>query len=202
MGRLHALGRELATCLSWPRPRDVAFGTAPIFEEEHHEPSIIRRGTVGIVLASTIVSPKIAEAAAHGSGGGPVIERQHYTDYLAPDDFFIDLCGIVTNTTVKELDILKTWPDGSQSFHVERSFIPEDPRLPIERGAGTSYFAPDGTMIAIKGKPIQLIGADGGVRAVDAGLTLLGDPTVVHGHNDVGIDNEDLAPFYCRPSGS
>jgi hypothetical protein len=156
----------------------------------------------GLVLASAIVSPKIAEAAAHDSGSGPVIERQHYTDYLAPDDFFIDLCGIVTNTTVKELDILKTWPDGSQSFHVERSFIPEDPRLPIERGAGTSYFAPDGTMLAIKGKPIQLIGPDGGVRALDAGLTLLGDPAVVHGHNDVGIDNEDLAPFYCPPSGS
>jgi hypothetical protein len=156
----------------------------------------------GLVLASATVSPRIAEAAAHGSGGGPVIERQHYIDYLAPDDFFIDVCGIVTNTTVKELDILKTWPDGSQSFHVERTFIPEDPRLPIERGAGTSYFAPDGTMLAIEGKPIQLVGFDGGVRALDAGLTLLGNPTLVHGHNDVGIDNPDLASFYCPSSGS
>jgi hypothetical protein len=156
----------------------------------------------GLLLASAIVLPKVAEAAAHGSGVGPVIERQHYVDYLTPDDFFIDLCGIVTNTTVNELDILKTWPDGSQSFHVERSFIPEDPRLPIERGAATSYFAPDGAMLAIKGKPIQLIGPHGGVRALDAGLTLLGDPTVVHGHNDVGIGNEDLAPFYGPPSGS
>jgi hypothetical protein len=95
----------------------------------------------------------------------------------------------VTNTTVKE----------PKSFHVERSFIPDDPRLPIERGAGTSYFAPDGTKLAIKGKPIQLVGPDGGVRALDAGLTLLGDPTAVHGHNDVGIDNEDLSPLYCPP---
>jgi|SRR3954447_20645115 hypothetical protein len=156
----------------------------------------------GLVLASAVVSSSIAEAAAHGSGGGPVINRQHYVDYLAPDDFFIDVCGIVTNTSVKELDILKTWPDGSQSFHVERSFIPDDPRLPIERGAGTSYFAPDGTMLSIRGKPIQLIGRKGGVRALDAGLTLLGDPTVVHGHNDVGVDNEDLAPLYCPASGS
>ena len=154
----------------------------------------------GLVLTSVIVLPGIADAAVHGSGGRPVIERQHYVDYLAPDDFFIDLCGIVTNTTVKELDILKTWPDGSQSFHVERSFIPDDPRLPIERGAATSYFAPDGTMLRITGKPIQLIGPHGGVRALDAGLTMLGDPTVVHGHNDVGIHNSDLAPFYCPPA--
>jgi hypothetical protein len=155
----------------------------------------------GLVLASAMVSPTIADAA-DGSGGGPVIERQHFVDYLAPDDFFIDLCGIVTNTTVKELDILKTWPDGSQQFHVERSFIPEDPRLPIERGVGTSYFAPDGTMLAVIGKPIQLIGPDGGVRALDAGQTLLGDPMALHGRHDVGINNEDLAPFYCPPSGS
>ena len=62
----------------------------------------------GLVLALAIVSPRIAEAAEHGSASGPVIERQHYVDYLAPDDFFMDLCGIVTNTTVRELDILKT----------------------------------------------------------------------------------------------
>lgn len=156
-------------------------------------------GLAAAVLAATGTAPAATSAAAHGSGGAPVVERQHSVDRLAPDDFFLDLCGITTDTTVKELDILKTWPDGSQTFHVERSFIPDDPRLPIERGAGTSSFAPDGTLLSITGKPIQLIGPDGGVRALDAGLTLLGDPTVVHGHNDVGLDNEDLAPFYCPP---
>ena len=152
------------------------------------------------LLAAILLSPAAAPASTHGGGGAPVVEHHQSIDYLTPDDFFIDLCGIVTNTTVKELDILKTWPDGSQSFHVERSFIPDDPRLPIERGAGTSYFAPDGTMLRITGKPIQLIGPHGGVRALDAGLTLLGDPTVSHGHIDVGIGNEDLAPFYCPAS--
>jgi hypothetical protein len=140
---------------------------------------------------------------ADGTGGAPVIERQHVVDYrLTPDEFFIDMCGIVTNTTVKEFDDLKTWPDGSQSFHAERSFIPDDPRLPIERGAGTSYFhsADDEAPYRLDGKPIQLIAQrGGGVTALDAGLTILGDPLVHHGHLSVGPsdDLEYLRQFYC-----
>jgi hypothetical protein len=196
------LGEDLAW--RWPRrysPGSVAREAARALDKEVE----VRRLSLvfcSLFAASAMVSPTIADAA-HGTDGAPVIERQHVIDYrLTPDDFFIDLCGIVTNTTVKEVDDLKTWPDGSQSFHAERSFIPDDPRLPIERGAGTSYFAPDGTMLRVIGKPIQLIGPDGGVRALDAGQTVLGDPMVLHGHHDVGINNPDLAPFYCPPSGS
>jgi hypothetical protein len=103
---------------------------------------------------------------------------------------------------VKEVDDLKTWPDGSQTFHTERSFIPDDTRLPIERGAGTSYFhSPDPqTLYRLDGKPIQLIAQrGGGVTALDAGLTILGDPLVHHGHLSVG-PSDDLAylrQFYC-----
>jgi hypothetical protein len=159
--------------------------------------SHISKGSIALaVMAAGLVLPPAMTAGAQTAG--PTVEHSRYVDYLTPDDFFVDLCGIVTNTTVKEVDTLKTWPDGSQSFHVERSFIPDDPRLPIERGAGTAYFAPDGTMTAITGKPIQLIGPDGGVRALDAGLTLTGGPTVSHhGHLDVGMDNPDLALLYC-----
>jgi hypothetical protein len=57
-------------------------------------------------------------------------------------------------------------------------------------------------MTRIVGKPIQLIGPHGGVRALDAGQTVLGDPTVAHGHIDIGIGNEDLASYYCPPSTS
>lgn len=80
-----------------------------------------------LVIAVVLVVPAApVSALSTGGGGAPLVEHGQYADSLAPDDFFIDLCGIVTNTTVREVDTLKTWPDGSQSFHVERSFIPDD----------------------------------------------------------------------------
>jgi hypothetical protein len=57
---------------------------------------------------------------------------------------------------------------GSEQVHVVRTFVSDDPRLPIERGAGTTFIAPDGTRKVV-GKPLQLIGPDGGVRILDAG---------------------------------
>jgi hypothetical protein len=158
---------------------------------------------LALVLAAAAIAPAALSAghSTEGADAAPLVVHSEYTDVLAPDDFFVDLCGISTTTTVKEVDILTTWPDGSQTFHVERSFVPSDPRLPIERGAATAHFAPDGSLTAIMGKPIQLIDRHGGVRALDAGLTLLGDPTAVHhGHLDVGIDNPNLASLYCPAS--
>lgn len=158
---------------------------------------------LSLLVAAAAITPA-ALSAGHSTAGAaaaPLVVHSEYTDVLAPDDFFVDLCGISTTTTVKEVDILKTWPDGSQTFHVERSFVPSDPRLPIERGAATADFAPDGSLTAIAGKPIQLIDRHGGVRALDAGLTVLGGPTVVHhGHLDVGMDNPNLAALYCPAS--
>jgi hypothetical protein len=165
----------------------------------------VQRGIVASA-AAVLLLPAIAPAASaaasgpsapHGTGR-PVVEHVRYTDYLPLDDFFLDLCGISTGTRIAELDILTTYPDGTQRFHVERSFVPDDPRLPIERGAATAYYASaDGPMTRMSGKPIQLLMPGGGVRALDAGLQIFGDPYVSHGHVDVGIDNPDLASFYC-----
>jgi hypothetical protein len=150
-----------------------------------------------LVPLSAATAQAKSPSSPHGTGGAPVIERFENSDVFAPDEFFQDLCGITTTTIAHERGSLTTWPDGSQSLHVVRSFIPEDRRLPIERGAATSYFAPDGAQTRITGTPIHLISRTGGVRALDAGLLLIGDPNVAHGHVDVGIDNPDLAPYYC-----
>lgn len=156
----------------------------------------MRRRFVAAALTSlAVVLPLIQAAPAHATG--PVIEHARYTDVLAPDDFFITLCGITQNTTVIELDILKTFPDGSQQFHVQRTFIPDDPRLPVERDAGTSFWADQDTPLKFVGEPLKLFKPDGGVLILDSGQTrFTDDGVIVHGRADVDPDS-DLAPYYC-----
>jgi hypothetical protein len=161
-------------------------------------------GRLLLLAALAVLVVLLSASVADAAGGGPVIERHHVMEVrLEHDDLFLDLCGIDQTTTFTQVDSLKTFPDGSQTFHVERSFIPDDPRLPIERDAATAYFAPDHiTMLRLVGKPLQLIGPDGGVRLLDAGQVLFGDPRVQHGREDANPAVTDLAPFYCPPPGS
>ena len=167
-------------------------------------PRVSGRLSVSCVIATLVAVMAAAAwpAASPAATGKPVIESFTFRQIIPGDEFFLDMCGVTTDTTWKEQDTLKTWPDGSQTFHTERSFIPADPRLPIERGAGTSYFhsSDPASLYRIDGKPIQLIAQrGGGVTALDAGLTILGDPLVHHGHLSVGPsdDPEYLRTFYC-----
>lgn len=118
-----------------------------------------------------------------------------YTDRFF-DDFILELCGVETFTTVTERWTLKEFADGSAILHVNREFIPDDPRIPIERGAGTSFFAPDGTKTAV-GRPTQLFAQDGRrLLLLDAGRVVFGDEITIRGHvESLGVD---LAPYYCR----
>lgn len=110
------------------------------------------------------------------------------------DDFLFDLCGIETMTTVTEHWTLWRYADGSEKFQSSRKFVPEDPRLPIEYGAGMSTFTPDGTQ-TVHGSPIRLRRPGGGIILLDAGLVSFGDDLIVHGpHPSLEID---LAEAYC-----
>lgn len=150
--------------------------------------ALIRSAAVAAALAIGTVG--VAKAA------GPIQTSDHFTDRFH-DEFILDLCGIDTYTTVTEHWTLKTFPDGSQTFHTTRTFIPEDPRIPVERSAGTSFWAPDGSRRVV-GKPIQLFARDGGVTLLDAGWVAFdpaGLPTVLRGpHPSLGVD---LADYYC-----
>ena len=119
--------------------------------------------------------------------GKPERETDSYTDRFH-DDFIFDMCGIDTWTTVTERWTLKTWPDGSQTFHTRRTFVPDDVRIPIEKGAGTGFFAPDGSS-RVTGKPLQLM--DTGMARFDPE----GNVLVAHGHDEVLT--VDLAEYYC-----
>jgi len=148
-----------------------------------------RRTATILILAATLV---VALPAAV-SAAGPEIERGRTTDTFA-DDFIFDLCGIETMTTVTEHWTLKTYPDGSEVFHVTRRYVSEDPRVPIEFGAATNFITADGVETVI-GTPIHLVRRGEGTVLIDAGWITLGDPDVFRGpHPSRGVD---LADSYC-----
>ena len=143
--------------------------------------------SVGVALIVGAMSAPSAQA------GGPLQERGSTTETFF-DDVIFELCGIETMTTLTQHWSVKTYADGSEVVHVTRTYVSDDPRLPIEKGAATSFNAPDGTRRVV-GKPIQLIGPKGGVRILDAGWIEIGDTITMRGpHPSFGID---LAPYYC-----
>jgi hypothetical protein len=148
----------------------------------------------GIGICATVFALIAGVASARGAGGKPLIERGSSVDVFA-DDFIFDLCGIETTTTLTQRFEVKTFPDGSQQVHVTRTYVSDDPRLPIEKGAGTTFIDADGIRTVI-GTPIHLIGPEGGTRLIDAGLVTFGTELDVRGpHPSLFVP--DLAPYYC-----
>lgn len=149
--------------------------------------------TVGAaILSLAVVGGGVASAAA------PVIrEGDAYTDRFF-DDFIFDLCGIATWTTLTERWTYKEYADGSFVFHNVRTFVPDDVRIPIEKGAGTSFGAADGSRVVI-GRPTQLSYRDGrGTLVLDAGRGVLdanGDLVEVNGKANSWL--VDPADVYC-----
>jgi len=152
---------------------------------------------IRVILISAAVAVAVPfVAAAPAVAQRPMIERGSVHDTF-DDDLYLDLCGITTRTTVTERWSLETYPDGSQVFHDVRTFRSEDPRLPVEKGAATAFYAADGSWRVV-GKPIQLIGADGGTVLLDAGWISFdadGDVSAVRGPHP--SKEVDLADYYC-----
>ena len=96
-----------------------------------------------------------------------------------PDDWLFDLCGIEADVTVDERWMLKEFPDGSETLHTVRTYTSSDPRIPTEKGAATSFNAPDGSRVVV-GTPLHLFDAGRpGPQILDAGRIAFdpaGDP--------------------------
>ena len=138
---------------------------------------------------------------AIGAGGVQAARPERISDAYTEtffDDFIFELCGIATLTTVTERWTLTIYPDGIEVFHNVRTFVPDDSRLPIEKGAATSFTAPDGSRRVV-GKPIQLFYPGGGVKALDAGQAIFdanGDLVDVRGRHDFIVGGDEAA-LYC-----
>lgn len=154
----------------------------------------MNRRTVRIASALAGALLLSVAATAMAVAAGPARESNSYTERFF-DDFIHDLCGVSTTTTLVERWTWKEFADGSATLHVVRTYFPDDPRIPIEKAAATSFFTPEGTQRVV-GKPIHLISQDGGGTTIlDAGWIEFGEQLVVRGpHPSFDVD---LAAYYC-----
>jgi hypothetical protein len=150
-------------------------------------------------IARTLLAVNLALVALWVSAGGTlaakpeIVQSGTYTDTFE-DDFILDLCGIETLTTVTERWTLMTYADGSQRFTVSRRFVPDDPRIPTEYGAGMSTWDSNGIQ-TVHGSPIRLYRRGERVVLLAAGYITLSDDPTIHGpHFPLDMD---LAPYYC-----
>lgn len=153
----------------------------------------VRASMVAVAVVGAVLSSTGAPAAA----GGPTVTKGGGTETFH-DDFLFDLCGIATQTTLTERWSHKQFADGSETLQVTRTFVPADPRVPIEKAAGTSFTAPDGSRRVV-GKPIQLIDQrGGGVRLLDAGwVTFDSNGDIVELRGPHPFLSTELAAAYC-----
>jgi hypothetical protein len=154
----------------------------------------ITRSLGPVVAVAALIALATAPTATAGTGGKPVVERDVVEETFF-DDFILDICGVETNTTLRQRTTTKTWPDGSQTVHVNAEFVPDDPSIASERNAFTDVVAPDGTLTT-KGLAIRLYRKGEGTIIRDAGwVRFLEDGLVVRGPHP--FLETDPADVYC-----
>ncbi len=147
-----------------------------------------------LVIATTAFAAALLLSASPAHAQRPQIERGR-THETVDDDLIRDVCGIEAQVTIDERWSLTSYDDGSAVLHVQRTYVSSDPRIPLEKGAGTTFIAADGSRRVV-GKPLHLIGehevlVDAGWIEFDAD----GEVTDQRGpHDGLTMDLEDL---YC-----
>jgi hypothetical protein len=158
------------------------------------KPLRLLRGAVFAIVAVALLAPAAAAQATAGGRGGPTVEREVIEETFF-DEFILDICGVATDTTLTQRTTTKTFPDGSQTVHVNAEFVPDDPRIASERNAFTDRIAPDGTLTTV-GLAIRLYRKGEGTVIRDAGwVRFLENGLVVRGPHP--FLETDPADVYC-----
>jgi hypothetical protein len=158
------------------------------------KPFRLRRGAILALVAVAVPAGVAAAPAMAGGGGGPTVEREVIEETFF-DEFILDVCGVATDTTLTQRTTTKTFPDGSQTVHVNAEFVPDDPRIASERNAFTDRITPDGTLTT-GGLAIRLYRKGEGTVIRDAGwVRFLEDGLVVRGPHP--FLETDPADVYC-----
>lgn len=151
-------------------------------------------GAALAVLAAVLAPTAVATPGTGGHGGKPTVERESITVTFF-DDFIFDICGVATDTTLRQRTTTKTFPDGFQTVHVNAEFVPDNPAIASERNAFTDRVEPDGTVTTV-GLAIRLFRHGEGTIIRDAGwVRFLEDGLVIRGPHP--FLETDPADVYC-----
>jgi hypothetical protein len=147
-----------------------------------------------LIVVASLTLGGLAATATGALAAKPEIEHSgRYTETFF-DGFILDLCGIETMTTVTERWTSTHYADGSERFQLSRKFVPADPRIPIEYGAGMSFWDADGVQ-TVHGSPLRLQRRGEGIIMLDAGFITLSDDPTIHGPHP--FLDADLVEAYC-----
>jgi hypothetical protein len=154
------------------------------------------------VLARALATAVVGSAIAAGSVSAAPPTVRVSDSYTVR--FHDPLCGVDQWTTLTERWTWTEFSNGSATLHVVRTFVPDDPRLPAEKGAGTRHIAPDGTE-TVTGAPLLLFWPESsgkhGVMVVAAGRAVFsGDDVSFRGTNP-DLSDEALERYYCGEIG-
>ncbi len=148
-------------------------------------------------LARALVIAAVGSAIFAGSVSAAPPSRfgDSYTER-----FYDPLCGLDQWTTLTERWTWTEFANGSATLHVVRTFVPDDPRLPVEKGAGTNHISPDGTE-TVTGSPLLLFWPESsgrhGVMVIAAGRTVFSEDDVTFRGTNPDLSDEALAQYYC-----
>ncbi|MDH4141906.1 MAG: hypothetical protein OEV61_04785 [Chloroflexota bacterium] len=114
--------------------------------------------------------------------------------------FHDPLCGVDQMTTLTERWTWTEFADGSATLHVVRTFVPDDPRLPAEKGAGTNRISPDGTQ-TVTGAPLRIYWPEStgkhGIMVVAAGIAVFSEDGATFRGRTPDLSDEALDRYYC-----
>jgi hypothetical protein len=114
------------------------------------------------------------------------------------------MCGIDQWTTLTERWTWTEFSDGSATLHVVRTFVPDDPRLPVEKGGGTNHMSADGTS-TVTGAPLVLYWPEStgkhGIMVIAAGQAVFTEDGAVFVGRTPDLSDEALEGYYCSAVG-
>lgn len=154
-----------------------------------------RTSHLAVAFGVAILGIIAASAPAHAASPPTITKLTNVETFT--DDLIVELCGVTTTTTLTERITIHDYADGSTKLHVQRKYVSDDPRIPIERAAGTSFTSADGSR-RVTGTPIHLIGSHGTI-VLDAGNVMFdqnGELVDTRGPHPF-LNADDVAQYYC-----